>query len=200
VRDPVRYILAYALPHRGFATSGDRHLTRRFTGESDSLHTQWVVIDLNWEKPVNAVRIAWASPYATTTQVEYWTGTRALDFDAGPQGQWNVFPSGHFKEAKGGSVTLKLADRPVSARYLRILMTESSNTCDEHGSSDLRNCLGYAIQHQSVHHCPSRKTDRQNGVAPATCSCPERVQSSERGCIPRGATHGSFLLDSGKHF
>ena len=25
-------------------------------------------------------------------------------------------------------------------------MTESSNTCDEHGSDDVRNCLGYAIQ------------------------------------------------------
>jgi hypothetical protein len=160
LREPVRYILAYALPHRGLATSGDRpvqgpnltywksnpYLTSRFTGESDSLHPQWVVIDLNREKPVNAVRIVWSSPYATTYQVEYWRGTRALDFDVGPQGQWNVFPSGRFNEAKGGTVTLKLADQPVSARYLRILMTESSNACDEHGSSDIRNCVGYAIQ------------------------------------------------------
>jgi hypothetical protein len=98
LREPVRYILAYALPHRGFATRGDRpvqgpnltywksnpYLTSRFTGEKDSLHPQWVVIDLNSEKTVNAVRIVWASPHATTYQVEYWTGTRALDFDAGP--------------------------------------------------------------------------------------------------------------------
>src|SRR4029077_2206952 len=39
-----------------------------------------------------------------------------------------------------------LADTPVSTRYLRILMTESSNTCDEHGAEDVRNCVGYAIQ------------------------------------------------------
>jgi hypothetical protein len=160
LREPVRYILAYALPHRGFATSGDRpvqgpnltywksnpYLTSRFTGERNSLHPQWVVIDLNSEKTVNAVRIVWASPYATTYQVEYWTGTRALDFDAGPQGQWNVFPSGRLNKAKGGTATLKLADQPVSTRYLRILMTESSNTCDEHGALDIRNCVGYAIQ------------------------------------------------------
>ena len=160
LREPVRYILAYALPHRGFATSGDRpvqgpnltywksnpYLTSRFTGESDSLHPQWVVMDLKREKPVNAVRIVWASPYATTYQVEYWTGTRALDFDAGPRGQWNVFPSGRFNKAQGGNATLKLADQPVSTRYLRFLMTESSSTCDEHGSSDIRNCVGYAIQ------------------------------------------------------
>ena len=93
VKEPTRYILSYALPHRGFSTSGDRplqgpnlsywksnpYLTSKFTGESDSLHPQWVVVDLQAEKPVNAIRIAWASPYATTYQVgRYWVGkTRA---------------------------------------------------------------------------------------------------------------------------
>src|SRR6476620_7447105 len=60
LKDPIKYILAYALPHRGFATSGDRpvqgptltywksnpYLTSKFTGESDTLHPQWVVVDL----------------------------------------------------------------------------------------------------------------------------------------------------------
>ena len=71
LKEPIKYILSYALPHRGFATSGDRpvpepehtywksnpYLTSKFTGESDSLHPQWVVVDLKAEKPVNAVRI-----------------------------------------------------------------------------------------------------------------------------------------------
>jgi hypothetical protein len=155
-----RYILAYALPHRGFATSGDRpiqgpdlsywksnpYLTNKFTGESDTLHPQWVVMDLKGEKPVSAVRVAWANPYATTYQIEYWTGTNALDFDGGPKGEWKLFSSGAFKNAQGSTVAVKLTDTPVSTRYLRILMTESSNTCDEHGSDDVRNCVGYAIQ------------------------------------------------------
>src|SRR5579864_5132927 len=111
LKEPVRYILSYALPHRGFSTSGDRpimgpnlsywksnpYLTNKFTGESDSLHPQWVVVDLQAEKPVSAIRIAWASPYATTYQVEYWVGTRALDFDFGPQGEWKPFPAGVVK-------------------------------------------------------------------------------------------------------
>jgi hypothetical protein len=42
------------------------------------------VLDLKAENPVNAIRIAWANPYATTYPVEYWVGRRALDFDAGP--------------------------------------------------------------------------------------------------------------------
>jgi hypothetical protein len=33
----------------------------------------------------------------------------------------------------------------LPVRYLRIWMTESSNTCDTHGAQDKRNCVGYAI-------------------------------------------------------
>ena len=160
LKEPGRYILSYALPHRGFSTSGDRpimgpnlsywksnpYLTRKFTGEKDSLHPQWVIVDLKAEKPVSAIRILWASPYATTYQVEYWVGKRALDFDAGPAGEWKTFPSGVVKSSEGGTVSLKLAETPVSTQYVRVLMTESSNTCDEHGSDDIRNCVGYAIR------------------------------------------------------
>ncbi len=160
LKEPLRYILSYALPHRGFSTSGDRpvqgpnlnhwksnpYLTSKFTGESDALHPQWVVVDLKSEKPVSAVQIAWASPYAVTYEVQYWVGKDALDFDEGPQGEWKTFPTGAVKNAQGGSVTLKLSPAPVSTRFVRIWMTESSNTCDLHGSSDIRNCVGYAIQ------------------------------------------------------
>src|SRR6266576_3087505 len=149
LKDPIRYILAYALPHRGLATSGDRpvagpnltywksnpYLTSKFTGESDTLHPQWVIVDLQAEKPVSAVRIVWANPYATTYQVEYWVGTGALDFDGGPKGEWKVFPSGALKHAPGGTVMVKVTEGPVATRYLRILMTESSSTCDEHGAT-----------------------------------------------------------------
>lgn len=160
LKEPIRYILAYALPHRGFSTSGDRpvegpnlsywksnpYLTRKFTGESDSLHPQWVVMDLRSAQPVDAVRIAWADPYAISYRVEYWVGKDALDFDRGPEGRWEVFPSGEIKAGKGGTVTLKLSDVPVNTQYARVLMNASSNTCDLHGSEDVRNCVGYAVQ------------------------------------------------------
>jgi len=188
LKQPIRSILAYALPHRGFATSGDRplpgpnltywksnpYLTSKFTGESDTLHPQWVVVDLQSEKPVSSVRIAWASPYATEYQVEYWVGTRALDFDRGPDGEWKTFSSGLVKKSQGGTVTLKLSNTPVSTRYLRILMTESSNTCDEHGSDDLRNCVGYAIQQIEAGTTDSRGTFTEvtkNPSEPLTTYC-----------------------------
>jgi hypothetical protein len=164
LKEPLRYILAYALPHRGFSTSGDRpvqgpnltywksnpYLTSKFTGESDALHPQWVVVDLHALQAVNAIRIAWASPYATVYQVEYWVGKDALDFDHGPDGEWKLFPSGVVKNGQGGTVTLELALQPVSTRFLRVLMTESSNTCDLHGSDDVRNCVGFAVQQIQV--------------------------------------------------
>jgi hypothetical protein len=164
LKEPIRYILSYALPHRGFSTSGDRplqgpdliywnsnpYLTRKFTGESDALHPQWVVVDLQAEKPVDAIRIAWASPYAVSYQVQYWVGKLALDFDAGPKGEWKTFPAGVLNHAQGGTVTLKLADAPVATQYVRLWMTESSNTCDLHGVDDVRNCVGYAVENVRV--------------------------------------------------
>ena len=40
---------------------------------------------------------------------------------------------------------VRFAASPVAIRFIRILMTESSNTCDSHGAGDPRNCVGYAI-------------------------------------------------------
>jgi len=57
-----------------------------------------------------------------------------------------VFPSGSVKGAQGGTITIKLSDAAVSTQFVRVLMTESSSTCDLHGSDDVRNCVGYAIQ------------------------------------------------------
>ena len=160
LKEPIRYILSYSLPHRGFSTSGDRplqgpnltywksnpYLTSKFTGEGDELHPQWVIVDLQAEKPVNAIRIAWENPYAVSYRVEYWVGKEALNFDLGPMGNWKTFPAGVIQNSKGGDVVLKLADAPVQTQYVRVLMTKSSNTCDLHDPGDIRNCVGYAVQ------------------------------------------------------
>ena len=157
---PIRYILEYALPHRGFSTSGDEpvrgpnltywksnpYLTSKFTGESDTLHPQWVVVDMKSEHPVNAIHIGWKDPFAKAYEIQYWVGKNALDFDAGPDGAWKRFASGSVRNATGGPVTIHLRADAVETRYVRIWMTESSNTCDLHGPGDIRNCVGYAIE------------------------------------------------------
>jgi hypothetical protein len=61
-------------------------------------------------------------------------------------GEWKNFSAGIVTNGKGGAVTLTLDSSPVSTKFVRVLMTASSNTCDTHGSSDRRNCVGYAIR------------------------------------------------------
>jgi hypothetical protein len=162
-REPFRRSFGYTLPHRGSThsdaaadkysrlTDGDPqtywksnpYLTRKFTGEHDALHPQWIVVDFGTPQDITAIRIVWANPYATKYAVQYWDGEDAFNRPA--NGVWKLFPSGEVRDAKGGSLMLTLAPTPVKTRYLRVWMTESSNTCDTHGNVDPRNCVGYAV-------------------------------------------------------
>jgi hypothetical protein len=161
----IRHSYGYPLPHRGVTrddgtdssgysrlTDGNPesywksnpYLTEAFTGESDSLHPQWVFLDLTAHADVTAIRIAWGEPYARKYAVQYWTGENPIRKPT--VGVWQTFPSGAVTNGKGGEATLQLSLLPVSVRWVRILMTESSNTCDTHGAADKRNCVGYAIR------------------------------------------------------
>jgi F5/8 type C domain-containing protein len=161
----IRHSYGYPLPHRGVTrddgtdnvgysrlTDGDTesywksnpYLTEAFTGESDSRHPQWVFLDLTAHADVTAIRIAWGEPYARKYAVQYWTGENPIRKPTA--GVWQTFPSGAVTGGKGGEVTVQLAQMPVNVRWVRILMTESSNTCDTHGAADKRNCVGYAIR------------------------------------------------------
>ena len=160
----IRYSYGYSLPHRGDdsgsgysrLTDGDAstywksdpYLASRFTGESDSLHPQWAVLDLRSFETIDTIKIAWAAPYATRYLVQYWTG--GDPFGAPTLGIWQTFPHGEVESGKGSVETIRLTTPAVSVRFVRILMTHSSNTCDTHGPSDPRNCVGYAINELSL--------------------------------------------------
>jgi hypothetical protein len=62
---------------------------------------------------------------------------------------WHCFARGCITEGRGGDQFLKLAERPVKARYLRVWMNESSGTAMP-GASDPRDHLGYAIREISA--------------------------------------------------
>jgi hypothetical protein len=162
---PIRYSYGYRLPRRGFTrndgtenagfsrlTDGDTntfwksnpYLTQRFTGENDALHPQWILVDLSQNQAVNAIRIAWAQPYATKYLVQYWTGDDPIH--APTRGVWQTFSGGVVAQGRGGIETIPLTANNLSTRFVRIWMTESSNTCDEDGPADPRNCVGYAIR------------------------------------------------------
>ena len=213
--EPIHYGYSYSLPHRDFMTSGDSplvagfqsywksnpYLTSHFTGESDALHPQWVVIDMGIARAVNAIHIRWVNPYAVVYVVQYWIGdNNALDWDMGPNGVWKAFPSGTVNNGKGGEVHLKLCEKPITARFVRVLMSKSSGTCDTHGAQDIRNCVGYALQTLSVGAMDVKGTYSivypANGVEPGPSTGHERREGG--GAFPGSAadTAGSFCASS----
>ncbi len=153
----------YRLPRRGFThdqgndddysrlDDGDLttfwksnpYLTSAYTGDPDSTHPQWVLVDLGKPEVVNAARIVWASPYAVQYAVQYWTGDDAIYDPA--NGAWSDFPNGTVSAGTGNTVTLALGTAPQKVRYIRVLMSQSSLTCTAPGSTDARDCTGYAI-------------------------------------------------------
>ena len=165
----LRMSYGYPLPHRGNTRNGgashgfsrltdgddatywksNPYLSAKFTGESDALHPQWIVVDFGSPQPVDAMRISWAEPYATKFLVQYWSGGED-PMNKPIAGFWNTFPQGEISNGKGGASLLRLAAELIRARFLRVWMTESSNTCDSHGSSDPRNCVGYAAKEISA--------------------------------------------------
>ena len=189
---PIRFSFGYALPRRGFTrndgtgntgysrlTDGDTHsfwksnpyLAQHFTGEDDSLHAQWVILDLAKREPIDSIRIDWAAPYATNFLIQAWTGDDPI---ASPtRGTWETLQNGVVANGGGGLQTIALADEPVSVRFLRILMTKSSDTCDADGNSDIRNCVGYAISELYV-----GTTTPDGAFHDVLCHTPDQEQST----------------------
>ena len=155
----------YRLPRRGNTidqanddgysriTDGDKqsfwksnpYLDSHFTGEPDDAHPQWVVIDLGGSKPVNALRIRWAAPYAKRYRVEYWPGEDPMHLHADEDDDWQPFARGNIDDAHGDDQLIPLAERPRETRFVRIVMDRSSGTSAQ-SSDDLRDRVGFAIR------------------------------------------------------
>jgi hypothetical protein len=161
---PIIHSWGYPLPRRGVTrddgtdnvgysrlTDGDPgtfwksnpYLTEPFTGEDDSAHPQWVILDLASRHKLNAIRIGWAEPYAKVYEVQFWTGEDPIRKPVA--GAWQRFPYGGVTDGRGGTPTLRLSDLPLEAQYVRILMKRSSSQCSGPAHADRRDCLGYAI-------------------------------------------------------
>jgi hypothetical protein len=112
----------------------------------DSLpHPQWVIADLGAVTTVNAIRIAWADPFATDYRVQYWRGDVVNDIDESPAGRWVIFAHGDMHASTGGDQRISLSDTPISTRFVRLVLTSSSHTALP-GAHDPRDSAGYAIR------------------------------------------------------
>jgi hypothetical protein len=122
----------------------DPYLDRRYTGESNARHPQWILFDLGRPAPIDALRLDWGRPYARRFRVQYWTGPQAIFLAGHPPGEWRDFPRGPFT-GRGGRQTVRIATAPLRVRFVRVVMTRGSRTAPR-GATDVRDRLGYAVR------------------------------------------------------
>jgi hypothetical protein len=120
------------------------YLDPRLTREPEARHAQWVLVDFGHPKAVDTLRLAWGTPFARHVRVQRWHGREAIMQAGARPGYWVDFPHAVFA-SRGGIQTLRLAGPPVAARFVRVLLTQSSHTAPR-GSRDLRDRLGFAVR------------------------------------------------------
>ena len=179
--EPINVSYGYHLPRRGNTidqanddgysriADGDKesfwksnpYLDSHFTGEPEDAHPQWVVIDLGASKPVNAIRIHWAAPYAKRYRVEYWPGEDPMHLHADDDDDWQPFAHGNVDDAHGDDQLLRLVDRPRATRFVRIVINRSSGTSAQ-SSDDIRDRVGFAIREIELGHIDGHGRFRDN--------------------------------------
>ncbi len=188
--EPIRLCYGYRLPRRGdtldeanndgwsMLDDGDLrtfwksnpYLDEKFTHDPAASHPQWVAVHFPKAVAINAIRIHWAAPYATRFEVEYGNLGDEPYFGMPLPGQWTRFEHGTLTGGTGGDALLRLGEKSVKARHLRIRLLESSRTALDPTSTDERDHLGYAIReieagevdakgvfHDALAHKPSRQ-------------------------------------------
>jgi hypothetical protein len=151
--DPISVSYGYRLPRRGNTVdqANNDSYSRIDDGRLDTFWKsnpyldpapQWVVIDLKQKTAVNTLRVKWGIPWATAYTVQYATRD---DIDPASPDMWRDFPEGSQTAQGGGRVTTRLAQRPMSVRKIRVLMTDASGTAGA-GATDPRDRLGFAIE------------------------------------------------------
>ena len=168
-KNPIQISNGYRLPRRGNTfdqanndgysriDDGDSatfwksnpYLDKYFTKESNDLHPQWVIIDLGKKYKVNALRIKWGNPYAETFTVDYADDVDADYFDPFQPNIWRPFSKNYFQNLNRENKIVKVTDKNLRVRFIRISMTKSSYTSDEI-SDDIRDRLGFAIKEMEV--------------------------------------------------
>ena len=121
------------------------YLDRHFTNDANSLHPQWIVVDLGAPQHINTVRLRWGIPFATKYEVQFADFEDISDISFNPPGMWRAFPRGKVIAGSGGDVLIRVAEHPIRTRFIRILMSESSGTYSLQ-AKDIRDGLGYAMR------------------------------------------------------
>jgi hypothetical protein len=126
----------------------DPYLDPVFTHAPSARHAQWIVFDLGEPKPIDALELDWAAPYARRFRVDYWVGRDPTYYTDRVGEDWHPFPHAVFA-GRPGRQRVSLADAPQRVRFVRVLLLSSSHT-GPRGSGDLRDRLGFAVRELRV--------------------------------------------------
>src|SRR5216683_5026682 len=121
------------------------YLDEHFTGEKNSTSPQWVMLDLGEPTQIDAIKILWAQPFATNYSIEFGEFVGEEDLSQRLPTEWHAFPQGNIANGTGGRAMIKLKTAPITVKYVRIRLNESSGT-GPRNSKDIRYRLGYAIR------------------------------------------------------
>ena len=146
------------------------YLDQHFTGDANSLHPQWIVVDFGVQQNINTVRLRWGVPFATRYEVQFADFDDISDISLNPPAMWRTFPQGKVIAGRGGDVLMLVAEHPVRTRFIRIVMSEHSETYPAE-ANDIRDRLGYAMReiyagltderhsfNDFIHHSPGHET------------------------------------------
>ena len=153
---PIDASYGYRLPRRGNTRDQSRNDNWSRIDDGDPAtfwksnpylddRPQWVLIDLGTPAYPDAIRVAWADPFAVDYEVQYWSGSDAINMPA--EGRWITFPHGTIRGAHGDDVTQDIDPPEDPVRFLRIWMTKSSHTLarGSRGNDDPRDRTGFAL-------------------------------------------------------
>jgi hypothetical protein len=145
------------------------YLDEHFTGDQNSLHPQWLMIDLGEVKSINAIKIVWGEPFATRFVVQHGNFMGQEDLSQRLPTEWRVFPHGKIQTSHALNAALRLTRRPIRVRFVRLRLDESSATGP--ATEDIRDRLGFAVReifagtidgrgrfHNVIHHAKSRNS------------------------------------------
>jgi hypothetical protein len=107
-------------------TDGDPATSWKSNVDTEFPDHQWVYVDLGTARTVDSVEVAWGAPGASTFQIQYWdpgAGSYPLPYQRGDESSWIDTSAGQLAGTPG---TQSVPFAPVTAQYLRILMTASA--------------------------------------------------------------------------
>ncbi len=129
----------------------DPYLDEYYADTKQETHPQWVVIDLGKEEYINAIRIKWAQPYASSFTIDFAVSSlydyfiHSGYYETDNTGLWKQFANSFFIDQNGNDHLIRLSDSLTRARFIRIRMTAGSHTALK-GSTDVRDSLGFSIK------------------------------------------------------